>query len=259
MAQFIYTYQVVCNINGKSYIGVHKTNNIDDGYLGNGIIYNRPSTIKKNNCYHNAIKKYGFDNFTKYIMCFFDTYEEALSEEKFIVNSEWVKKRDNYNTALGGNGNSKEGFTEEQKLKFKKKISREGNHRFGKKDHKAKIVLKYDLENNFIEKYQSITDAAKSINMKASAVSICCRGKIKQSKGFIFRFENYTDLELKELNNNLSKFKINYNQNGTFSYKTNGKKMKSTRGSGWKVSEETRKKMSEARIRYNNKMKQHDA
>ena len=196
MTQFIYTYQTICNSNGKGYIGIHKTKNLDDKYLGNGILHNRPSSVNKTNAFHNAVRKYGFDAFTKYIMCFFNTYEEALEEEKYLVDSNWVKKIDNYNTAIGGYGNSKEGFSEEQKLKFRKKISGLGNHRYGKKDKKARVVLKYDLSGNLIGKYESITDAAKSINMTPSAVSLCCRGKIKQTQKNIFRFENYSKEEL---------------------------------------------------------------
>jgi hypothetical protein len=249
MTQLIYTYQTICNLNGKSYIGVHKTNNIDDGYIGNGILYNRPSSVKKGNAFHNAVKKYGFDNFTKYIMCFFDTYEDAMVEERYLVNSSWVKRSDNYNTAIGGYGNSKEGFTKEQNDKFREKISGVGNHRYGKKDKKAKIVLKYDLNNNLLDKYDSITNAAKSINMTASAVSLCCRGKIMQTNGFVFRFENYLEEELNKLNENLSKFKIKYNIDGSAYYKQDGIKVKSTRGSGWKVSEETKQKMRLSKLK----------
>jgi len=249
MQQFIYTYQTICNSNGKSYIGIHKTKNLDDKYLGNGVIYNRPSSVKKTNAFHNAIRKYGFDGFTKYIMCFFDTYEEALEEEKYLVDSNWVKKTNNYNTAIGGYGNSKEGFSEEQILKFKEKISGKGNHRYGKKDLKARNVLKYDLNNSLICKYESITSAAKSINMTASAVSLCCRGKIKQTKKFVFRFENYTKEEELLLNNNLSKFKVKYNSEGYRYYKQEGIKMKSSRGSGWKVSDETKQKIRLAKLK----------
>jgi hypothetical protein len=249
MEQLIYTYQTICNSNGKSYIGVHKTKNINDGYMGNGILYNRPSSVKKANAFHNAVKKYGFDDFTKHIMCFFDTYEEAMEEEKFLVDSNWVKRNDNYNTAIGGHGNSKEGLTEEQRNKFKEKISGTGNHRYGKKSNNAKAVLKYSLSNVFINEYESLAEAANSINMTTSAISLCCRGKIKQTKGFVFRFKNYSNDGLNKLNKNLSKFKIKYNIDGSAYYKENGIKMESTRGKGWKHSEETKMKMRLSKIK----------
>ena len=85
--------------------------------------------------------------------------------------------------------------------------------------------------------------------MTASAVSLCCRGKIMQTNGFVFRFDNYLEEELNKLNENLSKFKIKYNIDGSAYYKQDGVKVKSTRGSGWKVSEETKQKMRLSKLK----------
>lgn len=55
--------------------------------------------------------------------------------------------------------------------------------------NKHKIVLKCDLNNNIIEKYKSISDASKSNNRNAGQICKCCNNKIKQSGGFIWKYE----------------------------------------------------------------------
>ncbi len=88
--QFHYTYQTKNLINGKTYIGVHSTNKLNDGYLGSG------------DRILNSINKYGKHNFAIQILDFFDKRDDAFEEEKFLVTKEWVESRDNYNVTLGG-------------------------------------------------------------------------------------------------------------------------------------------------------------
>ena len=53
-------YEITNKVNGKIYVGVHKTENLNDGYMGSG------KNIK------DAIKKYGIDNFDKKYLSIFD-------------------------------------------------------------------------------------------------------------------------------------------------------------------------------------------
>ena len=66
-------YKIANNVNGKFYIGVHKTNNIDDNYFGSGLAIKR------------AIEKYGKECFTKHILHIFDNSKEAFDKEKELV------------------------------------------------------------------------------------------------------------------------------------------------------------------------------
>lgn len=88
-----YVYKTTNLINDKIYIGVHKSEDIEnDTYLGSGYIL-----VK-------AIKHHGKDNFKREILFEFNTDEEAFAKEKEIVNEDFVARRDTYNTALGGHG-----------------------------------------------------------------------------------------------------------------------------------------------------------
>lgn len=101
-------YQTKNLVNGKTYVGVHKTKNVGDGYMGCGVYSNISGDalrrkVNGNSAFPSAVKKHGVNNFEREILSFFDTYEEALEEESWIVDERWVKSENNYNVALGGN------------------------------------------------------------------------------------------------------------------------------------------------------------
>jgi group I intron endonuclease len=85
-------YQITNKVNGKIYIGVHKTSNIYDDYMGSSIYLKR------------AIGKYGIDNFIKDILYIFMHKNDAYRKEKELVNEDFVKRKDTYNLKVGGVG-----------------------------------------------------------------------------------------------------------------------------------------------------------
>lgn len=90
MRKYHYFYKITNNINNHFYYGVHNTDNLEDGYMGSG---------KR---LHLAYKKYGIENFTKEILRFFDTSEEAFEYEAEIVNEKLVSDKNCYNMINGG-------------------------------------------------------------------------------------------------------------------------------------------------------------
>lgn len=106
----------------KVILGVHKTPNINDGYIGCGV-YRQSDVENRKLPFHKAVKKYGYTSFQKYILSFYDTYSEALDDERYMVNEEWVKSSSNYNCAIGGRGSGIMWMSDNSKKIMYSKIS----------------------------------------------------------------------------------------------------------------------------------------
>lgn len=137
-------YRTTNLINGKIYIGAHQTTNLKDSYTGSGRALIR------------AINKYKLSNFSKEILCIVDSKEDMYELEAFVVDEEFVNRKDTYNMKVGGFGGgvatfamlgkhhskktkeklraAKLGTTHSEESKKKMGISRTGgnNHFFGK-------------------------------------------------------------------------------------------------------------------------------
>jgi len=89
---FYTVYKTTNLINGKIYVGLHVTSNLEDDYLGSG------SQLKS------AIKKYGKENFKREYIKICNSPEEMYELEADIVNEDFVKRPDTYNMKTGGTG-----------------------------------------------------------------------------------------------------------------------------------------------------------
>ena len=87
---FFTLYKTTNLINGKIYIGVHETENLDDDYIGSG------SDFRKD------VKKFGRDNFRKEILLLFENADEMIFAEKLIVDKAFINRKDTYNKIPGG-------------------------------------------------------------------------------------------------------------------------------------------------------------
>lgn len=134
---FYTIYQTTNKVNGKIYIGAHKTDDLNDGYLGSG------KHLKR------AMEKYGIDCFEKEILFLFETEELMYQKESELVNKDFIKRNDVYNMKEGGFGgwdhvdNTGKKFSESsrKKMSIAKKQSQKGenNSFYGKRhDEEAK-------------------------------------------------------------------------------------------------------------------------
>ena len=173
---------------------------------------------KDNTKFHNALRKYGLDNF---VYCVLE--DNVLKENLNMKEIEWIEEFDSfyngYNLTTGGDTNyivSEEyrrklseslkgksswnkgiSMNEESKKKLSESlkgrvISTETRKRMSesaKGGPKIKPVSKYDLNGNFIKTYSSIKEAIME-NPKSSSSNIgaVCKGHRIQCGGFIWKY-----------------------------------------------------------------------
>jgi hypothetical protein len=89
---FYLIYKITNKIDGKNYIGSHKTKNIDDNYMGSGKYLNH------------AYKKHGVENFIKEILFVFTNASDMYAKEAEIVNEDFLAETNTYNLKKGGFG-----------------------------------------------------------------------------------------------------------------------------------------------------------
>lgn len=130
---FYLVYKITNKINNKVYIGAHKAEKLDDGYMGSGDL------IKA------AINKYGIGSFKKQILYMCNSEEIMYQKEAYIVNKAFVDSKHTYNLKEGGQGGWKHVhetyWTPEKRSKSQvgRKLTDEAKNKISK-IHKGKTV-----------------------------------------------------------------------------------------------------------------------
>lgn len=124
--KYNYIYKIINTKNDKYYIGMHSTDDLNDGYFGSGKYL------------RNSINKHGKLNHTIQILEMLPSRELLKEREEEIVNDELISDKLCMNLAQGGDG-----FTSEdgkkyakmgaEKSKIAQKILRESNPKMGSK------------------------------------------------------------------------------------------------------------------------------
>lgn len=187
------------NINGKRYVGI--TNNPKSRWYGKGKAYK--------DCTHfaTAIKKYGWDNFTHYLLETDLTLDEANElEQVYIARYKTQDRQHGYNIQAGGffvPSMLGKHHTEETKRKMRekalgRKISDEQRRHHsevmkgrlvGAKNHKSTAVICL----NTGEVFETQRQAAEAKGVLQSKISLCCQGKREHTHGYRW---SYLDKEI---------------------------------------------------------------
>jgi len=90
--KYHYIYKITCLKNNRYYIGMHSTDNLEDGYFGGG------KRIK------NSVKKHGKDAHRKEILEFFENRDLLKNREIELVNEDLLNDPMCMNIQPGGGG-----------------------------------------------------------------------------------------------------------------------------------------------------------
>ena len=137
-----FVYETTNLVNNNKYRGIHKTTDIDDGYIGSGTAFK---------C---AVEKYGKENFKREILEYCNSYAELLEKEKIYVDEKWVKDRTNYNCKTGGQ--SAGILSEESRLK----ISNTLKDKY-KNGELVAVIGDWQKENGYLRKGEKMSDEFK--------------------------------------------------------------------------------------------------
>lgn len=125
--KYHYIYKITCLKNNRYYIGMHSTDNLDDGYFGGG------KRIK------NSVKKYGKGIHKKEILEFLKSRDLLKNREKEIVNEDLLNDPMCMNLQIGGGG----GFINEQHAKdFLIAGNKEFKERLKNENYKKEFIEK---------------------------------------------------------------------------------------------------------------------
>lgn len=80
--------------------------------------------------------------------------------------------------------------SEETRKKMKEASSKRTNKLpTGKNHHNSKTINQFDLNGNLIKTFESIHQAAKELTLQPNGICLCCKGKLKTSGGFVWKYK----------------------------------------------------------------------
>lgn len=102
-----YIYKTTCTVTSRYYIGMHSTDNLNDGYMGSGKRLRR------------SLRKYGKPNHVKEILEFCETRELLIEAEIKVITLEMITDNNCMNLMGGGKG----GYISEEHYEKIKKLA----------------------------------------------------------------------------------------------------------------------------------------
>ena len=152
-------YQIINKETGHFYIGAHSTDKVDDTYQGSGGAK-----------YQRHIEKYGVDNLRFFVIANYKTREEALTKESQLLDHDMLVNPLCLNTNPGKDSYNVNNISQ-YLVTAKDCISKASRIR-------SKIVQK-DRYGNYIKTWNSQNEAAKTLDIKQSYISVAVNTNTK--------------------------------------------------------------------------------
>ena len=152
-----YIYKTTCNVTNRYYVGMHSTNNLNDGYMGSGRRLRR------------SIRKYGEDNHTKEVVGFYDNRDLLIEAEIKAITPEMVGDTDCMNLMVGGEGGTGTKQVEGSKRKwrdpeYRAKMTKLASEKFIKFHEDGKIkALDWTGREHSEETKQKMSESSKGV------------------------------------------------------------------------------------------------
>jgi group I intron endonuclease len=165
------------------------------------------TNIHHNHYLQNAWNKYGEEDFEFSIIENLEIGDNIVEREQYWIDYLNIKDKNiGYNLKLRAYSNLGYKFSEQSKIKMSisKKNKKwtekqrevlgnlkrsERKHCRGKNNVLSKSINQYDINDNFIQNWESINICSIKLNLHKSNIVMCLKGKIKQTRGFIFKYE----------------------------------------------------------------------
>ena len=208
-----YIYKITNRTDNKIYVG-QTIRDVEERW--------KDHLKKGSNCRYlkSAINKYGVDNFEFKLVCI--TFDNQLDDMEIKYIEQYNSLVPNgYNLRLGGNSGrhnaeTKQKISDTLKKNFanglvhsrhqlgrphdeatKQKISESlKGHKFSKETIDKRIIsrrinrtIQFDIEGNRLNSFDSCKEAAEYIGLSLNSINLCCIGKAKTAKGFVWKYE----------------------------------------------------------------------
>ena len=201
---------------GTIYIFINKINN--KAYVGqtyNSYLKRWASHRNAQDTYyfHTAIRKYGWDNFDKYVV---EQTEPYLNTQDNIAQlNTWLDEREKYYIKLLNSCNNNFGYNltsggKDNYPEFQNIINKTSKKQIGKR------VGQYDLEGNLIKIWDTVKQIYTSTDFKRDGIIDCCKGLRESYKSYIWKFMDTKKLDIEYTPITAPKAVLQYDLDGNF-------------------------------------------